>query len=137
MLIYTPNITSVDQSLLDGASNSVMVLDVDIVHSSAAVFVVRLLNCTLITVHTVGIVQLLKVGMMISCTYQRNFVSFSTSTSATYSDSDDANAVALCAEPANRAKTQHNCPTGDRTSAVRACCLIVVDVMLTLPHPLM
>ena len=48
--MYTPNITSVDQSLLDGVSNNV-VLDVDIVHSSAAAFVVRLLNCTLITLH--------------------------------------------------------------------------------------
>ena len=50
MLLFTPNINNADQSILDGVSNNV-VLDVDVARSSAAVFVVRHLDCTLIILH--------------------------------------------------------------------------------------
>ena len=50
MLLFTPNINNADQSILDGVSNNV-VLDVDVARSSAAAFVVRHLDCTLIILH--------------------------------------------------------------------------------------
>ena len=50
MLLFTPNVNNADQSILDGVSNNV-VLDVDVARSSAAVFVVRHLDCTLIILH--------------------------------------------------------------------------------------
>ena len=50
MLLFIPNINNADQSILDGVSDNV-VLDVDVARSSAAVFVVRHLDCTLIILH--------------------------------------------------------------------------------------
>ena len=50
MLLFTLNINNADQSLLDGVSNNAM-FDVDVARSSAAVFIVRNLDCTLIILH--------------------------------------------------------------------------------------
>ena len=50
MLLFTPNINNTEPSLLDGVSNNV-VFDGDAVRSSAAAFVVRPPDSTLIILH--------------------------------------------------------------------------------------